>query len=93
MPQKRYCPKEIIAKLREVEVLLGQGGPPPFFVPAAMVELIADSRNQSALTHYSGSGHLQRLQSESPLSFPVSLGHLSSVARRPLRPESPHFRQ
>ena len=25
MPQKRYRPEEIIAKLREAEVLLGQG--------------------------------------------------------------------
>ena len=28
MPQKRYCPEEIIAKLREAEVLLGQGKVP-----------------------------------------------------------------
>ena len=27
MPQKRYRPEEIIAKLREAEVLLGQGQP------------------------------------------------------------------
>ena len=25
MPQKRFCPEEIIAKLREAEVLLGRG--------------------------------------------------------------------
>ena len=29
MPQKRYRPEEIIAKLREAEVLLGQRPPAP----------------------------------------------------------------
>ena len=34
MPQKRYRPEEIIAKLREAEVLLGQGKKVPQVVKA-----------------------------------------------------------
>ena len=34
MPQKRYRPEEIIAKLREAEVLLGQGQKVPEVVKA-----------------------------------------------------------
>ena len=34
MPQKRYRPEEIIAKLREAEVLLGQGKKVPEVVKA-----------------------------------------------------------
>ena len=34
MPQKRYRPEEIIAKLREAEVLLGQGKKVPDVVKA-----------------------------------------------------------
>jgi putative transposase len=34
MPQKRYGPEQIIAKLREAEVLLGQGGRVPEVVKA-----------------------------------------------------------
>ena len=34
MPQKRYRPEEIIAKLREAEVLLGQGNRVPEVVKA-----------------------------------------------------------
>ncbi len=34
MPQKRYRPEEIIAKLREAEVLLGQGTKVPEVVKA-----------------------------------------------------------
>ena len=34
MPQKRYRPEEIIAKLREAEVLLGQGNKVPEVVKA-----------------------------------------------------------
>jgi putative transposase len=34
MPQKRYRPEEIIAKLREAEVLLGQGAKVPEVVKA-----------------------------------------------------------
>jgi transposase len=34
MPQKRYRPEEIIAKLREAEVLLGQGHKVPEVVKA-----------------------------------------------------------
>ena len=34
MPQKRYRPEEIIAKLREAEVLLGQGQKVPEVIKA-----------------------------------------------------------
>ena len=34
MPQKRYCPEEIIARLRKAEVLLGEGKKVPEVIKA-----------------------------------------------------------
>ena len=41
MPQKRYRPEEIIAKLREAEVLLGQGNKVPEVVKAIGVSEVS----------------------------------------------------
>ena len=41
MPQKRYRPEEIIAKLREAEVLLGQGMKVPEVVKAIGVSEVS----------------------------------------------------
>ena len=41
MPQKRYRPEEIIAKLREAEVLLGQGNKVPDVVKAIGVSEVS----------------------------------------------------
>ncbi len=41
MPQKRYRPEEIIAKLREAEVLLGQGKKVPEAVKAIGVSEVS----------------------------------------------------
>src|SRR5664280_1525125 len=41
MPQKRYRPEEIIAKLREAEVLLGQGKKVPNVVKAIGVSEVS----------------------------------------------------
>ena len=41
MPQKRYRPEEIIAKLREAEVLLGQGKKVPDVVKAIGVSEVS----------------------------------------------------
>ena len=41
MPQKRYRPEEIIAKLREAEVLLGQGKKVPEVVKAIGVSEVS----------------------------------------------------
>jgi transposase len=37
MPQKRYCPEEIIARLRKAEVLLGEGKKVPEVVKALRI--------------------------------------------------------
>ena len=41
MSQKRYRPEEIIAKLREAEVLLGQGKKVPEFVKAISISEVS----------------------------------------------------
>ena len=51
MPQKRYRPEEIIAKLREAEVLLSQGKKVP-----EVVKVLGDHREQLQGTTVVGTG-------------------------------------
>ena len=45
MPQKRYRPEEIIAKLREAEVLLGQGKKVPEVIKAIGYRRVAEPQS------------------------------------------------
>jgi putative transposase len=66
MPQKRYRPEEIIAKLREAEVLLGQGGKVPEVVKAIGISEVSYYRwrKEYGGLNVSQAKHLKNLERE-----------------------------
>jgi putative transposase len=66
MPQKRYRPEEIIAKLREAEVLLGQGRKVPEVVKAIGISEVSYYRwrKEYGGLSVSQAGRLKELERE-----------------------------
>jgi putative transposase len=66
MPQKRYRPEEIIAKLREAEVLLGQGNKVPEVVKTIGISEVSYYRwrKEYGGLNVSQAKHLKELERE-----------------------------